>query len=66
MQCAVVDTITNRVVNIIIADPATDSVDGAILIANPPSYVSIGTEFRDDAFVPPKDGRPDIDGFDTL
>ena len=55
MRCALVNLSTSLVVNLIIADPATDPApSGHIIIALPDdSPVSIGWSYSDGEFTPP-------------
>lgn len=54
MRCAIVDPNTNLVVNIIVADPSVDKApDGYLMLGDLPSFVNIGTVWKDGAFVEP-------------
>lgn len=55
MRCALVDISTNLVVNLIIADPATDPApSGHVIISLPDeSPVAIGWTYNNGEFTPP-------------
>ena len=57
MRCALINTSTSQVENLIVADPSIDNApDGYILVATPPDFVVIGTEWNGSDFIAPVSG----------
>ena len=70
IRCALINRSSGRVENLIIAAPSIDVVEeGFMLIANPPSFVVIGTAWDGSKFVDRGLGvttAAPIDGVETL
>lgn len=70
MNYALVSKATNLVVNLIVAEPDDPIPDEFFTVADYPTFVTIGTAWNGEAFVPPPEPEhhapPKIDGLDTL